>query len=92
MKSEPTKLLPVFLKSFGIALLFFLGLNLLTFLYELSKQGWNESSQLSFKYGSFYLNEVSNGPIWGSSTATFLLFATFCICFFLMIEKERKAN
>lgn len=88
MKSPTTNIFPLILKAAGIAIVLFLLVNFLGFLYLLFSQGWSGSS-FGFKWGSFYLNNETTGPVWGSSTTTFLLFATFCFFLYRFVEKQR---
>jgi len=87
MKSPTTNVFPLMLKAAGIAIGLFLLVNLIGFLYLLFSKGW--SGSFAFKWGSFYLNGETTGPVWGSSNATFLLFATFCYFLYRLVEKQR---
>lgn len=87
MESNTTNIFPKMLKAFGMAVAIFLLVNLIGFFYLLFKKGWG--GDFAFKWGSFYLNGETTGPVWGSSNATFLIFASFCYFLYKFVEKQR---
>ncbi|MFT4759940.1 MAG: hypothetical protein ACI9XO_000296 [Paraglaciecola sp.] len=87
MESKTTNIFPKMLKAFGAAITTFLLANLISFCYQLFQKGWG--SNFAFKWGSFYLNGETTGPVLGSSNATFLLFVSFCYFLYRFVEKQR---
>lgn len=90
MESTTTNIFPKILKAFGAAIVIFLLVNLIGFLYLYFQKGWGDGSSFAYKWGSFYLNGQTTGPVLGSSNATFLLFASFCYFLYRFVEKQRK--
>lgn len=90
-ETASTNIFSLMLKAVGMAILLFMVVNLIGFLYLLFQHGWPEGSNFAFKWGSFYLNGQTTGPVLGSTNATFLMFATFCYFLYRFVEKQ-KAN
>ena len=85
-------IIKVLLKSIGGAALIFILINFISFVILAIQKNSTDTFTFKFAHGSFFYNGETYGPIFGSSTGSFVLFTAFCVLLFLQLRKQPAQN